>query len=34
MIFGDTIPEHRILFAFWLTFVNLAEKLGGEIKRQ
>lgn len=34
MIFGDTIPEHRILFAFRLAFVNLAEKLGGEIKGQ
>jgi hypothetical protein len=34
MIFVDTIPEHRILFAFWLAFGNLAEKLGSEIKEQ
>ena len=32
MIFVDAIPEHRIPFAFWLAFVNLAEKSGSEIK--
>jgi hypothetical protein len=34
MIFVDTIPDHRIPFAFWLAFFNLAEKLGTEIKGQ
>jgi hypothetical protein len=34
MIFVDTIPEHRIPFAFWLAFANLAQKLAGVIKGQ
>jgi hypothetical protein len=34
MIFVDAIPDHRIPFAFWLTFFHLAEKLVAEIKGQ